>query len=274
MADPKTCPCGCGKRVGWSPQKKGAASSYVELSSTLSFVAPILHDSLRMDDPPSDERQETERFLANGNQMRQWLIDHVHGTAAPGRTPDLLELAGGLRALNQDVARILAWADESGWIIDDGQGNPRYTGRASETNHQAAVTGTSTASGRTSLSPEVEASITFLGPCYQCRTSTPPRLSNAVVTTVLPESGVVTVCMLCDECLADERSSLWDGWMRKGSPPPKPKHGRLLVQTVGACFTCFAPMSTVSDLTGTAGKRMAPATCSSQCEIEARRQLG
>jgi hypothetical protein len=119
-----------------------------------------------------------------------------------------------------------------------------------------------------------DATITLLGPCFQCRTAAPPKASSVVMLTQPPSSGVVTVCMLCEHCLANPKAELWQSWMRKGSPPPKPVAGRLLVQTIGVCFNCLATMSTVSDFTGVSGRRMAPTTCSMACEIEARQQLG
>lgn len=115
--------------------------------------------------------------------------------------------------------------------------------------------------------------LTFVGPCFNCFTSTPSRLANAVVATELPAIGVVTVCMLCDGCLADPHSSTWDGWMRRASPPSEPIAGRLIVQTIGVCVSCMMTMAVESDLTGLSGRRVAPATCSAECEIEARRRL-
>lgn len=274
MNVPKICPCGCGRKLGWGPHKKGAAVGYVEISELLAFVTPMVEDSLRLDNPTPQNRSETERFLANGAQLKRWLLEHVHGTATPGRTPDLRQLSSGLQAFEQDTARILASATENGWVVDDGRGNPRYTGRSAVPGAPPDVREPQQSDGYSSSSMVEGASIVFVGPCYQCRTATPPKLSNAVVTTPLPRSGVVTVCMLCDGCLADSRASMWDGWMRQGSPPPNSVAGRLLVQTVGVCFTCLKPMASVTDLTGISGQRMAPATCSADCEIEARRQLG
>lgn len=92
--------------------------------------------------------------------------------------------------------------------------------------------------------------------------------------TRMPANGVVTVCMLCDDCLAHPNASMWDGWMRQASPPSDPIAGRLIVQTIGVCFTCLATMAVESDLTGLSGRRVAPTTCSAECEIEARRRLG
>jgi hypothetical protein len=126
--------------------------------------------------------------------------------------------------------------------------------------------------GLLSRSMAKEATIAFVGGCYQCRTATPPKLSNAVIKTSVPRSGVVTVCILCDECRADSMASQWDKWMRRGSPPPSPVAGRLLVQVVGVCLTCLNPMTSVADYTGVSGQRMTPTTCSSECEVEARRE--
>lgn len=129
MSAPKVCPCGCGRKVGWGPQKKGAAVGYVEMSDMLAFVTPIVQDSLRLDGPTAQERTESEKFLANGKHLTDWLLEHVHGAAAPARTPDLVKLSSGMTAFKGDVARILSTAHVAGWVTDDGHGNPRYERR-------------------------------------------------------------------------------------------------------------------------------------------------
>ncbi len=129
MTAPRVCPCGCGRKVGWGPHKKGAAIGYVEADMMLVFVEPILRDSLEYDDPSPRERSEMEKFIYNGKQLRGWLLEHIHGTASPSRTPDMMQLQQALEAFREDAAAIAASAEEMGHVVSDGHGNLTYLGR-------------------------------------------------------------------------------------------------------------------------------------------------
>jgi len=90
MAD--RCPCGCGTRVGLL--KKGAAKA----TQTMDEALAALHEVIRDLDTDPELRAEFEdsealrSFEQGGKQIRSWLLDHLHGTARPGQTPDLLAI--------------------------------------------------------------------------------------------------------------------------------------------------------------------------------------
>jgi hypothetical protein len=91
--------------------KGGAARAAQTVTEALEVVEPMIHEALRTDPTVTDmDRQNNEQFLANGQQLRQWLLDHVHKKARPELTPDLLTLARMQQAFMADVNDICRWA--------------------------------------------------------------------------------------------------------------------------------------------------------------------
>jgi hypothetical protein len=86
--------------------KGGAANGARLMMGHLEVVAPDLRQALRDPSVGAAARQETERFLQNADQLLQWFLEHVHGEARPGRTPDLLTLKRGLDLFQRDVASL------------------------------------------------------------------------------------------------------------------------------------------------------------------------
>jgi hypothetical protein len=85
-----TCPCGCGRKVGFST--KGAAAGVAAMDRMLSDVAPEVDAWLRAGTVGGDEADRMRSFVDDGRRIRGFFIDHVHRVARPGKTPDLLEL--------------------------------------------------------------------------------------------------------------------------------------------------------------------------------------
>jgi hypothetical protein len=88
--------------------KGGAAKGAQAAMEMLSLVGPRLEAEMADPTLPPGAAEEIATFLANGRQIEQWLLDHVHGVAGPGVTPDLMNLKRGLDALSADVGRMLA----------------------------------------------------------------------------------------------------------------------------------------------------------------------
>jgi hypothetical protein len=88
------CPCRCGRWIG--ERHLGPATQYPELAELLVAATPALvwiRDA-RVDDPEWKRTQaSTERFRANCSRVLRHHLDHLHGTAVPGRTPDLMALS-------------------------------------------------------------------------------------------------------------------------------------------------------------------------------------
>lgn len=102
--DPRdSCPCQCGTSIGMSKRgfSIGAAQAMVLFVQAQEALGPVLADDI-----PEDERREHEKFLKNSYRLVEWYLEHVHGTAAPGRTPNGMELRKGLQVLQGDVNRL------------------------------------------------------------------------------------------------------------------------------------------------------------------------
>lgn len=254
-----TCPCGCTRRVGWMAKRTALHAVDIGLGiavlQRLSEIEPQI--------PEEGRPQVTDAMLSAGRTMQWAMLQQAHGDPSG---QDLLPSPGDLREW-QAAVNPAAWdSPPSRPVVGDGP--ERQLRRALPVDGDRRP-GLDEPDG--SMRPG--ASITFLGPCYQCWTESPPRSSQAVTRTELPPAGVVTICMLCEDCLADPRAERWLGWLRQGAPAPTAAPGQLLVQTIGICLHCFSTMSAVSDLTGVSGQRMAPSCCSGQCDIEARKRL-
>jgi hypothetical protein len=103
------CPCRCGRWIG--ERNLGPAAQYPELAELLVAATPALvwiRDA-DVDDPEWKHTQaSTERFRANCSHVLRHHLDHLHGTAVPGRTPDVLALsrmtAAAARGLREAAA--------------------------------------------------------------------------------------------------------------------------------------------------------------------------
>lgn len=89
------CPCGCGRRFGaFSVVKKGAAIKWTEIA----FAVPTFQEATNRlitaagDQISERDRAEVLRAFGRHREISGYLLDHMHGSAAPGRTPDLQAL--------------------------------------------------------------------------------------------------------------------------------------------------------------------------------------
>ena len=85
------CPCGCGARVGFA--KKGAARAALSMDKALANLHEVLRD-IESDPELSGDTafEDLPEFVRNGERIRGWLLDHIHGDARPGVTPDMLAI--------------------------------------------------------------------------------------------------------------------------------------------------------------------------------------
>ena len=98
------CPCHCGRDIG--PRRLGPAAQYPGLANLLDAATPALdwiRDTEIDDTDWARTQRSTERFRRNCNQVLRHHLDHLHGTATAGRTPDIPSMlrlteaaAGGL----------------------------------------------------------------------------------------------------------------------------------------------------------------------------------
>lgn len=89
------CPCGCGRRLGFN--KSGAAKAYNGCTTIIDNATPLVaeikhHVSER-------DGAELAQVLVDANAVRAAFLEHLHGEARPGRTPDLLALAQTYKSL-------------------------------------------------------------------------------------------------------------------------------------------------------------------------------
>ena len=84
------CPCGCGRKVGFAT--KAAAVGVHNMDEMLAVVTPALEARLADAAIDEDAAAELRRSLEGGQEIRGWLLAHVHKEAVPGVTPDLLKL--------------------------------------------------------------------------------------------------------------------------------------------------------------------------------------
>lgn len=100
----QTCPCGCGRRVGWT--KKGAAAGYVRVTAIITEGPEIIDAACEYAAKAGEQIDpadvaEMRRGLVNAERVRGWLVEHLHGQARPGTTPDLLALSHTLDAFDE-----------------------------------------------------------------------------------------------------------------------------------------------------------------------------
>lgn len=97
----ETCPCGCGRKVPF--MRGGAAKGARSMRELL-----VLLEDGTVDRFPPEHRGEVEQFISTGHELENWFLEHVHKTATPTRTPDLLALSRQLRAYLEAAAKILS----------------------------------------------------------------------------------------------------------------------------------------------------------------------
>jgi hypothetical protein len=85
-----TCPCGCEQQVGWS--RRGAAVGAETMAANIGIIEAVITEGLDRESLDEFTLAGLERFAADGRQIREWFLQHVHGTADPVETPDVLSL--------------------------------------------------------------------------------------------------------------------------------------------------------------------------------------
>lgn len=98
-----TCPCSCGRRVGFTV--KGAVVGVRAMDDLIATVTGHIQRELAAsgDSAPPEEVGE---FVEVGRRLGQMFLDHVHKPARPGQTPDLLALNRALAAYRRSVNQI------------------------------------------------------------------------------------------------------------------------------------------------------------------------
>lgn len=111
----QTCPCGCGRRVGWT--KKGPAKLYPQITDLVVACTPAMNWVITNDvAAPGWQHEQTEarKLKVNCEQVRHWLLDHIHGQADPRTTPNLMQLNEVARLLPQDLAKLVDLSETHG----------------------------------------------------------------------------------------------------------------------------------------------------------------
>jgi hypothetical protein len=112
----QSCPCGCGRKVGWS--KKGPAKVYPDVV-TLAWVAGPAMDWIIATDRPEladwpELQVKTSGSRTGAANVQRWLLEHLHGEARPNQTPDLMELTGMIRAMRPALISAVGVSDQLG----------------------------------------------------------------------------------------------------------------------------------------------------------------
>src|SRR4051794_14184232 len=108
----QACPCGCGRNVKFG--KSGAAKGVVRADAMIVVAKPAV-DAIRQSNAlASRDMAEVERSLANLERTRLQLLDHVHGEARPGTTPDLLALHRTLNSMQEWTLALMDGVAELG----------------------------------------------------------------------------------------------------------------------------------------------------------------
>jgi hypothetical protein len=68
-------------------------------------IRPQVESIVNDRDADSNVRLETQRFATHATQMENWFLDHIHGVAAPGITPDMMQLGRALQVFKSDCAQ-------------------------------------------------------------------------------------------------------------------------------------------------------------------------
>jgi hypothetical protein len=62
------------------------------MTTLLTYVDAVISDGIERDRLDDITRAGLERLAVDGRQIRDWFLEHVHGTADPVGTPDVLSL--------------------------------------------------------------------------------------------------------------------------------------------------------------------------------------
>jgi hypothetical protein len=73
------------------------------MDAMLAVVRPAVERGTAAERWDGARATEFRTTVANGEQIRRWLLDHVHGDARPGVTPEVLTLT---RRMNQFAASV------------------------------------------------------------------------------------------------------------------------------------------------------------------------
>ena len=84
------CPCGCWRKIDSSTH--GAAVGVVRMDAMLAVVRPAAGRGLPAEPSDGARAAELRTTIADGEQIRRWFVDRVHGDARPGVTPDVVTL--------------------------------------------------------------------------------------------------------------------------------------------------------------------------------------
>jgi hypothetical protein len=90
------CPCGCGRKARFSTQSSVVGA--VRMEAMLAVISALVEHT-----PSANART----IVANGEQIRGWFLDHVHGDARPGATPDVQTLGRRMDEFAATVSDLL-----------------------------------------------------------------------------------------------------------------------------------------------------------------------
>lgn len=100
------CPCGCGRKVGFT--KKGSAKAYPEAIEAAAFYQDVEASPWVQEGADPQTRSRLLAAAASASRLPGYFLEHLHGTARPGSTPDVMTLAQQLRANRQLADEIAA----------------------------------------------------------------------------------------------------------------------------------------------------------------------
>jgi hypothetical protein len=89
---PTGCPCGCGRKIEIAT--RDFAVGVVRADALLAIARRVLQRGSPERDPAMIAQFRT--LVADGERIRGWFLEHVHGEAQPDVTPDLPTLTGHL----------------------------------------------------------------------------------------------------------------------------------------------------------------------------------
>ena len=95
------CPCGCWRRIEFSTHVP--AVGVVRMDAMLAVVRPFVEPGVAGAGGDAVTAAGLRTTVANGEQIRRWFLEHVHGDARAGVTPDVLTLT---RRMNQFAATV------------------------------------------------------------------------------------------------------------------------------------------------------------------------
>lgn len=99
------CPCGCGRKVGFT--KKGSAKAYPEAVEAAEMYRDA--ESSQWVNEVADPllRRRILAAAVTAARLPDYFLEHLHGTARAGSTPDVMTLAKQLHE-NRQLANEIA----------------------------------------------------------------------------------------------------------------------------------------------------------------------